>query len=186
MSEKHDSDIEDVERRNSLLEGSSERQDDSAEERSDEEPHSHRLDDKNQALDETGPSPSDGDAKDVHDDGKGLDGADAAQDAAVEDQVSMEDNIDKMSSADLRKLIERMRKEHEEQLHAEERARAEVEDMCLRIEKHFKAEKVPVATASPHVFFYVELYAGPWSCYSCYFFILGVTILNSQIESQHI
>jgi hypothetical protein len=51
-------------------------------------------------------------------------------------------DLSSMDAAALRKLVLQMRTDHEQQLQAEERARAEVEDMCLRIEKHFKAEKV--------------------------------------------
>jgi hypothetical protein len=52
------------------------------------------------------------------------------------------DDLDQLSAEELRTMIRRMRTEHAEHLDTEARARAEVEDMCLRIEKHFTAEKV--------------------------------------------
>lgn len=51
-------------------------------------------------------------------------------------------DIESMNADQLRHLVSEMRLDHENQLQAEERARSEVEEMCLRIEKHFKAEKV--------------------------------------------
>lgn len=51
------------------------------------------------------------------------------------------DDLSGRSAAELRALVRAMRAEHAEALDTEARARAEVEDMCLRIEKHFKAEK---------------------------------------------
>ena len=41
-------------------------------------------------------------------------------------------------------LLAKEREKHEEQLKLETRAREELEDMILRIEKHFKAEQVRV------------------------------------------
>eukprot|EP00892_Ulva_mutabilis_P002859 jgi/Ulvmu1/12574/UM092_0004.1 len=59
----------------------------------------------------------------------------------------MDPDIDAMDAQQLRQLVTHMRQDHEQQLQAEERARSEVEDMCLRIEKHFKAEKAARAKA---------------------------------------
>jgi hypothetical protein len=56
--------------------------------------------------------------------------------------VATGDDLDKVPADKLRAMIRNMRAEHAEQLDTEARARAEVEDMCLRIEKHFAAEKV--------------------------------------------
>lgn len=55
---------------------------------------------------------------------------------------TLDPDVDGMNAEQLRELVYQMRQDHEQQLQAEERARSEVEDMCLRIEKHFKAEKV--------------------------------------------
>jgi len=52
------------------------------------------------------------------------------------------DKYNNMGAEQLLVEIRRMRREHSEQMDAEERARLELEDMLLRIEKHFKAEKV--------------------------------------------
>lgn len=57
-----------------------------------------------------------------------------------------EPDLSKMDASSLRELILQMRTDHNQQLQAEERSRAEVEDMCLRIEKHFKAEKARLCT----------------------------------------
>jgi hypothetical protein len=70
--------------------------------------------------------------------------ADGANAPVATDAVhgSAEDaELARMSSGELRGLVGRLRGEHEAQLALEARTRAEVEDMCLRIEKHFKAEK---------------------------------------------
>lgn len=61
--------------------------------------------------------------------------------ARHEEPASDEPDVSTMDAPALRELILQMRTDHNQQLQAEERARAEVEDMCLRIEKHFKAEK---------------------------------------------
>lgn len=56
-----------------------------------------------------------------------------------------DEQLEAMSAEELRDMVRGMRAQHAEQLDTESRARAEVEDMCLRIEKHFKAEKVCTA-----------------------------------------
>lgn len=62
--------------------------------------------------------------------------------ARHEEQVDHDEpDLTALDAPALRGLILQMRTDHNQQLQAEERARAEVEDMCLRIEKHFKAEK---------------------------------------------
>lgn len=61
--------------------------------------------------------------------------------ARHEEPAGDEPDVSTMDAPALRELILQMRTDHNQQLQAEERARAEVEDMCLRIEKHFKAEK---------------------------------------------
>lgn len=55
---------------------------------------------------------------------------------------TLDAETESMNADQLRYLVSQMRHDHENQLQAEERARSEVEEMCLRIEKHFKAEKV--------------------------------------------
>lgn len=50
--------------------------------------------------------------------------------------------FESMTKEQLIQELRIMRQEHSEQMNAEERARSELEDMLLRIEKHFKAEKV--------------------------------------------
>lgn len=62
--------------------------------------------------------------------------------ARNEEPAGDEPDLSTMDAPELRQLVLQMRADHNQQLQAEERARAEVEDMCLRIEKHFKAEKV--------------------------------------------
>lgn len=65
--------------------------------------------------------------------------------STAEDHVRSDELQDDLSALDahqLQTLVRQMRVEHAAQIEAESRARAEVEDMCLRIEKHFKAEKV--------------------------------------------
>jgi len=47
------------------------------------------------------------------------------------------------------RMLAEERERHEEQLKLETRAREELEDMILRIEKHFKAEQVGGRTALP-------------------------------------
>lgn len=61
--------------------------------------------------------------------------------AQHDEAANDEPDLSTMDAPALRELVLQMRTQHSQQLHAEERARAEVEDMCLRIEKHFKAEK---------------------------------------------
>jgi hypothetical protein len=51
------------------------------------------------------------------------------------------DELEALPAEELRAVVRALREEHAAQLDAEARARNEVEDMCLRIEKHFKAEK---------------------------------------------
>eukprot|EP00983_Pelagomonas_calceolata_P103892 1158963-Pelagomonas_calceolata.AAC.8 len=52
----------------------------------------------------------------------------------------------------MEQLMAEEREKHEEQLKLETRAREELEDMILRIEKHFKAEQVPPGSTSALLF----------------------------------
>jgi hypothetical protein len=98
--------------------------------------------------DEGGPNAGDMDAEDEqspaettptrsHPGAMDVNGASSGHEGVDEDG----DSLDGKSAAELREEIRQMRAMHERALDTEARARAEVEDMCLRIEKHFQSEK---------------------------------------------
>ena len=77
----------------------------------------------------------------VHNDGSVHNGDDASAPVATSEHADDSDDLAGLDADALRALVRHERGEAAAQLDAEARTRAEVEDMCLRIEKHFKAEK---------------------------------------------